>query len=50
MGPKVQAACRFVTGTGKAAAIGALKDLPAIVAGKAGTTVSASVEDVIYGV
>ena len=40
MGPKVDAACQFVERTGKAAAIGALADLPAIVAGKAGTTVS----------
>ena len=40
MGPKVEAACQFVERTGKAAAIGALKDLPAIVAGEAGTTVT----------
>lgn len=40
MGPKVEAACRFVEATGKAAAIGALKDLPAILAGQAGTTIS----------
>ncbi|HSI71959.1 MAG TPA: carbamate kinase, partial [Fimbriimonas sp.] len=44
MGPKVDAACRFVEATGKRAAIGALKDLPDILAGKAGTTVSANVD------
>lgn len=42
MGPKVDAASRFVELTGGAAAIGALKDLPAIVEGRAGTTVVAS--------
>jgi len=30
MGPKVEAACRFADATGNVAAIGALKDLPAI--------------------
>ncbi|HWT96832.1 MAG TPA: carbamate kinase [Terriglobales bacterium] len=40
MGPKVEAACHFAEATGKAAAIGALKDLPAILKGQAGTTVS----------
>ena len=40
MGPKVDAACRFAELTGKAAAIGALKDLEAIVKGRAGTTVT----------
>ena len=39
MGPKVEAACRFVTRTGKAAAIGALADLGRIIAGEAGTTI-----------
>ena len=39
MGPKVDAACRFVRATGKCAAIGALDDLPRIIAGAAGTTV-----------
>ena len=38
MGPKVEAACQFVDLTGRVAAIGALEDLPAIVAGAAGTT------------
>ena len=40
MGPKVDAACQFAERTGRAAAIGALADLPAIVAGRAGTTVT----------
>jgi len=42
MGPKVAAACHFAEATGKAAAIGALKDLPAILKGQAGTTISGS--------
>lgn len=39
MGPKVEAACHFVRATGKRAAIGALADIEAIVAGEAGTNV-----------
>lgn len=39
MGPKVDAACRFVRATGKCAAIGALDDLTRIIAGEAGTTI-----------
>ena len=39
MGPKVEAACTFVEETGKPAAIGALADIQAIVAGDAGTKV-----------
>jgi carbamate kinase len=39
MGPKVDAACEFVQGTGKRAAIGALADIEKIVLGKAGTIV-----------
>lgn len=42
MGPKVEAACQFAEKTGKAAAIGALKDLPAICRQEAGTTIAAS--------
>jgi carbamate kinase len=42
MGPKVDAAARFVEGTGKRAAIGGLADIEAIVAGDAGTQVVAS--------
>jgi carbamate kinase len=40
MGPKVEAACRFVESTGGIAAIGALDDATAILAGEAGTTVT----------
>jgi carbamate kinase len=40
MGPKVEAACRFVEATGGTAAIGSLADASAILAGEAGTTVS----------
>ena len=39
MGPKVEAACDFVRQTGQTAAIGALADIEAIVAGQAGTIV-----------
>lgn len=39
MGPKVEAACAFVEKSGKTAAIGALADIQAIVAGEAGTRV-----------
>jgi carbamate kinase len=41
MGPKVQAAGRFAASTGGRAAIGALSDGPALVAGTAGTQVRA---------
>jgi carbamate kinase len=41
MGPKVDAACRFVERTGKVAAIGSLTDAEAIVAGTSGTRVAA---------
>jgi carbamate kinase len=40
MGPKVDAACHFAEMSGKRAAIGALKDLPAILRGEAGTTIT----------
>jgi carbamate kinase len=43
MGPKVAAACRFAQRTGKNAAIGALKDLEAILRGEAGTTISVEI-------
>ena len=39
MGPKVQAACRFVQATGRRAAIGRLEDAVAIAGGTAGTLV-----------
>lgn len=40
MGPKVEAACRFVELTGGLAAIGALTDAPALLNGTAGTLVT----------
>jgi carbamate kinase len=43
MGPKVEAAARFVTKTGRRASIGALADIAEIVAGQAGTSVVAEV-------
>jgi carbamate kinase len=39
MGPKVEAATAFVAATGGVAAIGALTEAPAILAGRAGTTI-----------
>jgi carbamate kinase len=50
MGPKVEAACRFVAATGKRAAIGALRDLGRIIAGDAGTTVEAKADSTEYGI
>jgi carbamate kinase len=47
MGPKVEAATRFVRATGKRAAIGRLEDIGAIVAGKAGTNVVARHEGTV---
>ena len=41
MGPKVEAACRFVEKTGKTAVIGALHEIDRILAGEAGTRVVA---------
>jgi carbamate kinase len=43
MGPKVEAAKRFVRGTGNRAAVGRLEDIGSIVAGQAGTNVVAEV-------
>jgi carbamate kinase len=42
MGPKVEAAIHFAEVAGKNAAIGALKDLPAILRGEAGSTIAAA--------
>ena len=39
MGPKVEAACRFVESTGALAAIGSLSEAAAVLEGRAGTTV-----------
>ena len=47
MGPKVEAACRFTRATGKRAAIGALVDLPKILNGQAGTTISIDEPDIV---
>ncbi len=48
MGPKVDAARRFATATGKVAAIGALSEVPAIARGLAGTLVSTAFEGITY--
>jgi carbamate kinase len=42
MGPKVEACIRFVSASGHPAAIGALTDAADILAGRAGTTISAT--------
>jgi carbamate kinase len=42
MGPKVEAACRFVERTGGMAAIGALDDAPALLVGDVGTVITSS--------
>ena len=39
MGPKVEAACRFVQGTGKQASIGTFDDATGLLEGTVGTTV-----------
>lgn len=44
MGPKVEAACRFVRNTGRPAAIGALGDIARIATGEAGTHVASPEE------
>lgn len=48
MGPKVEAVCQFAEMTGKSAAIGALADIEAIVAGTKGTTISNQVEGIEF--
>ena len=48
MGPKVDAACRFAEATGKTAAIGALADIPGIVAGEKGTLINTGVEKIAW--
>ena len=48
MGPKVKAVINFVKATGKDAAIGSLSDIEDIVAGKAGTRVSLSANEVVF--
>jgi len=49
MGPKVEAASRFVRATGKRAAIGCLDAIEAIVAGQAGTNVVADAAEAAAG-
>lgn len=44
MGPKVEAACRFVERTGRAAGIGAMEQAEEILAGNAGTIVAPAAE------
>ncbi len=48
MGPKVEAAIKFVKNTGKEAVIGTLSDILAISQGKAGTRVSAKAKGITY--
>ena len=43
MGPKVEAACAFVRATGNSALVGSLEQIPALLAGTAGTTVMSDV-------
>lgn len=49
MGPKVEAACEFVTRTGGIAGIGALEDAGDILDGRAGTLIAAGAADVVPG-
>ena len=49
IGSKVDAACRFATATGRNAAIGAIADLPRLLEGEAGTTVSRSATGITFG-
>jgi carbamate kinase len=46
----VAAACHFAETTGKQGAIGALKDLAAILRGEAGTTITNSVRGIEWAV
>jgi carbamate kinase len=48
MGPKVEAVCRFVERTGGRAAIGSLDDVEEMLAGRAGTQVTADGPDLEY--
>ena len=48
MGPKVEAACSFVTATGHPAAIGRLVDAVDVVAGRAGTTIDVDADGFEY--
>ena len=46
MGPKVEAAARFVRQSGKRAAIGSLDQLPGLVAGTEGTIVTTEIDGI----
>ncbi len=48
MGPKVEAACRFVERTGAVAGIGRLQDAAAILAGEAGTVIDREARKIEY--
>ncbi|HEY7042646.1 MAG TPA: carbamate kinase [Nocardioidaceae bacterium] len=48
MGPKVEAATAFATGTGKPCVIGALDALSGILAGSSGTRVSIDIQDIEF--
>src|SRR5919201_5989044 len=48
MGPKVDAAVQFATSTGRDAVIGALSELPALLAGRAGTRISTAASGIRY--
>ena len=50
MGPKVEAACRFVEDTGGMAGIGRLEDAVAILAGTAGTIITPTGDYSLQGV
>jgi carbamate kinase len=47
MGPKVDAACRFASATGRTAIIGSLDDIDAMLRGEAGTRVGAEYSDLV---
>ena len=49
MGPKVQAACRFVRETGRRSAIGRLRNLSDVVKGESGTLISNEIDGIVYG-
>jgi carbamate kinase len=49
MGPKVEAACRFVDANGGFAAIGSLSQASAMVRGEAGTIVTGAAEQLEWG-
>ena len=48
MGPKIEAACRFVESGGKFAAIGALHDAEAVLRGDSGTRIDAQTTALTY--